>query len=120
MIQKDLFVTTINFMQERNEFETKFNDMICDEFEAGMCDLYGRHNEMLITLLAENFDYDASVIKDWIEYYIYELNFGKTWKQGCVTELVHTEQGLETVLDVPLSTPDELYAMLSKEACRYA
>lgn len=32
MISKDLFVETINFIKERNEFEIKLNDMLTEEY----------------------------------------------------------------------------------------
>ncbi len=44
--------------------------------------------------------------EDALSYYVYELNFGKKYEPGCVTE----ENG-----DIcPLSTPDELYDDLCK------
>lgn len=42
---------------------------------------------------------------DWIPYWIYELNYGADYRQGCVT--------LDNV-DVPLETVDELYDCLEE------
>ena len=117
MIKKDLFVKTINFLKERDGFQTKMNDMFTEEF--GDCSLYpyDGHTYMIIDLLAASFDYDDKVIKDWIEYYIYELYYGEDYTPGMVTELVKNEDGEDVEVDVPLATPEDLYDMLFDAAC---
>ena len=41
---------------------------------------------------------------NWIEYFCYELNFGKKWAEGCVTRKDGT--------DIKLETPEDLYNYL--------
>ena len=47
---------------------------------------------------------------------MFELDFGEKWKEGCVTE-TKTVDGKDVEVDVPLSTPEDLYDMLFKTAC---
>lgn len=113
MIKKDLFVKTINFLKEKDDFQTKVNDMFTKEF--GDCALYpyDGHTYMIINLLAASFDYDDNIIKDWIEYYIYELYYGEDWKPNMITETKIVD-GKEIKADIPLKTPEDLYDMLFK------
>lgn len=116
MIKKDLFIKTINFLKERDDFQTKINDIFIKEF--GDCNLYpyDGHAYMIVDLLAASFDYDNNIIKDWIEYYLYELYYGEYWKPNTVTETKIVD-GKEVEVDVPLKTPEDLYNMLFKTAC---
>lgn len=116
MIKKDLFVKTINFLKEKDNFQTKMNDMFNKEF--GDCFLYpyDGHTYIIVNLLAASFDYDDNIIKDWIEYYIYELYYGEDWKPNTVTEIKNVN-GKEVEVDIPLRTPEDLYDMLFKTAC---
>lgn len=41
---------------------------------------------------------------EWIEYFCYELDFGKEWREGLITENDGT--------DINLSTPENLYDYL--------
>jgi hypothetical protein len=117
MIKKDLFVKTINFLKEKDGFQTKVNDMFTEEFGDCFLYLYDGHTNTIVDLLAASFDYDDNVIKDWIEYYIYELCYGEDYTPGMVTELVKNEDGDDVEVDVPLATPEDLYDMLFDAAC---
>ena len=108
MIRKDLFVQTINFMQERNDAMDKINKVFTNEFEDSVFYPYFKYEAQLIKVLAASFDYDDDVIKDWIEYYCFDLDFGRQHKLGCVTD---------NLIPIPLGTPEELYDFLFKEAC---
>lgn len=43
--------------------------------------------------------------RDWISYWMWELNFGENWKPGTVTENGN---------DIPLKTIDDLWNLLTK------
>lgn len=116
MIKKDLFIKTINFLKGKDDFQTKINDMFTKEFGDCVLYPYDGHTYMIINLLAASFDYDDNIIKDWIEYYIYELYYGEYWKPNMVTETKIVD-GKEVEIDVPLKTPEDLYDMLFKTAC---
>jgi hypothetical protein len=116
MISKDLFVETLNFIKERNKFEKKFNSIVTEEY--GDCVFFpsDRWLDKVIQLLSAGFDYEDGVMSDWIYYFIYELDFGKKWEQGCVAETKMID-GKKVEIDIPLGTPENLYDMLFKTAC---
>lgn len=60
-------------------------------------------HELFPKMLAE-LTYDSS---DWISYYIYELNWGESWKEGMVTD--------KNGKDIPLKTTKDLYNLLLEE-----
>lgn len=110
MIKKELFVETIDFIKERSDAMTQLNKMFTEEFEDSVFYPYLRYENQLIRVLSASFDYDDEIIYDWISYYCFELDFGRKHKLGVVTN---------NGAPVPLGTPEELYDMLFKEACRY-
>ena len=116
MISKDLFVETINFIKERNEFEIKLNDMLTEEYNDCVFYPSDRWLNKVIQLLSAGFDYEDEIISDWIYYFIFELDFGEKWKEGCVTETKIVD-GKEVEIDIPLGTPENLYDMLFNTAC---
>lgn len=116
MISKDLFIETINFIKERDEFEKKFNSMLTEEYVDCVFFPSERWLNKVIQLLSAGFDYDDEIISDWIYYFIFELGFGKKWKEGYVTETKVVDDK-EVNVDVPLGTPENLYDMLFNTAC---
>lgn len=114
MIKKELFVQTINFIKERSDAMEKLNKAFTDEFIDSVFYPYLRYDNQLIKVLSASFDYDDEIIEDWILYYCFELDFGRSHKLGCVTEI---KNGIEMI--IPLGTPEELYDMLFAEACNY-
>lgn len=116
MISKDLFVETINFIKERNEFEIKLNDMLTEEYNDCIFYPSDKWLNKVVQLLSAGFDYEEEVISDWIYYFMFELDFGEKWKDGCVTEIKNVD-GKEVEIDIPLGTPEDLYDMLFKTAC---
>lgn len=108
MIKKDLFVQTINFIKERHDAMDKINKVFTDEFEDSVFYPYFKYESQMLKLLAASFDYDDDTIRDWIEYYCFELDFGRKHKLGDVTK---------NDVPIPLGTPEELYDMLFEDAC---
>ena len=54
-------------------------------------------NELVIEAIQSNFNYDPS---DWIGYYIYDLDWGKDWKEGAVTSIDGKDVKLKTLSDL--------------------
>lgn len=119
MIKKDLFVKTINFLKKKDDFQIKLNDMINEEFGECVFYPYDDHVSVIVKLLSASFDYDDDIIKDWIDYYIYEMCYGANWEPGAVTEIIKGADGNDVEVDIPLKTPEDLYNMLFKTACGY-
>jgi hypothetical protein len=114
MINKELFVETINFIKERDDAMDKINEVFSNEFGDSVFYPYLQYEHQVIKLLAASFDYDDDIMYDWISYYCFDLDFGRNHKLGDVTK---KQNGVETA--IPLGTPEELYDMLFKEACGY-
>ena len=60
-------------------------------------------NELVIEAIQSNFGNDPS---EWIWYYIYDLDWGKDWKEGTVTSIDGK--------DVKLKTLSDLYGILTE------
>ena len=97
---KNVFIETINFMKTRHDNEIVINNYLSTEFGDAIFYPYSNYEAQMIKVLEDIF----SDTGEWISYYIYELDFGRQWKTGCITE---------DGKDIPLSTPEELYDMLS-------
>ena len=100
-MKETIFLKIINDLKEQDRKDTKFHKA------AGKCCLMGNGfyydyslvlNSLLL-LLKEIFNDDSG----WIEYYIYELDYGKKYKEGCVTQ---------NKKNIPLATPKDLYNLL--------
>jgi len=103
-MKKELFVKTMNKIQSLNEEQHEFNDMlkkIDPEFGGGY--IYSKVIDFMIDILKElvNDKYDE------IGYYAWELDFGKSYKDGCITSLDGEV--------IKLSTPEELYDLIEKD-----
>ena len=109
MIKKDLFVETINFIRDRNDAMDKLNKVFTEEFEDSVFYPYFKYEVQMLKVLAASFDYDEAIIDDWISYFCFELDFGRKYQLGDVSEADGTP--------IPLGTPEELYDYLFKEAC---
>lgn len=95
MITKENFVKVINQLQEYQEKETSI-------YRAGL-DLT-EVNEPLIEAIFALLKYSTNDETELISYFCYDLNFGKDWYEGCVTD--------EDGTDIRLQTIDELYDVL--------
>jgi hypothetical protein len=97
-------------MKERNDAMAKINKLFTEEFWDSVFYPYFQYEAQLINILVASFDYDDVIIRDWIEYYCYELDFGRQHQLGDVEE---------NGVSISLGTPEELYDFLFEEACGY-
>lgn len=103
-MNKELFVYVINKMYELYQEQEKFNDilkMLDNDF--GGCLI---HNKT-ISLLEEILKKLVNDKYDYIGYYLWELDFGKEYKDGVITE---TDGSI-----IKLSNPEELYDLIISE-----
>ena len=105
-MNKELFVESINELQKQFDHDSKFGDILGKAFPGAFSanlvpDNHYIIEQMIKVLKIEMFDnHDHS----WIEYFIYELDFGKDYKSGCAT----FEDG--EIID--LSSAESLYNFL--------
>ena len=105
ILSKKEFVQIINQLKEVNDFveETnnkarKLNDaIISDFFNVGSLSI---SHEMIVLHLLEKMFNDSDIISYWL----YELDYGKKYKEGDITEIDGT------IIDI--STPEKLYDFL--------
>lgn len=103
MLSKEKFIEYMNFIKKMNESENRIQEVLQKEitdFRGGF--LYSNYEFMYVKLLKEIMD-DKN---DWIEYFLYDLDFGAKWETGSVVEMDGTE--------MPLGTVENLYDLLIK------
>lgn len=103
MLSKEVFVKCINFMKERSEAMDKVNQIFTDEFEDSVFYPYFKYEAMMGQVLKDAMHDEG----DWIEYFLYEGNYGEGLKPDSVTEADGTP--------IDITTPEKLYDFLVKE-----
>ena len=108
MITKKQFVKIINKLKKVNDFVNKTNDEARELDDAIISDFFNAQSlsishENIVVELLENMFNDAG---DVISWWIYDLEYGTKYKDGCITE----QDG--TIIDV--STAEKLYDYLIK------
>lgn len=105
MITKQEFVDIIDKLKEVNDFVNETNDkarklndaIILDFFNASSLSI---SHENIVVKLLENMFND----KDILSWWLYDLDYGRKYKDGYITEADRTE--------IDLSTPEKLYDYL--------
>lgn len=107
MITKERFIQIINRLENYNKLQEKINslfDECIDNKENDFCNAGSiciGHESVVVELLENMFD------TDMISYFIYELDYGKKYKAGCVLD--------ENMNEIDLSTPEKLYDYLVQD-----
>ena len=107
IISKDKFKEIINRLKSYDELQDKINDLFKDNIDNKEEDFMNAgsicigHESVVVYLLEKMFD------TDMISYFIYELDYGKKYKAGCVLDANMNE--------IDLSTAEKLYDYLIKE-----
>ena len=105
MISKEEFVKIINRLRETNDFVNHTNDEARKLQDAIESDFFNSmslaisHESIVVSLLENMFD-----CGDILGWWIYELDYGKKYKGGCITE----KNG--NIIDI--STVEKLYDYL--------
>ena len=106
IISKEEFVDIIEKLKKRQDFVNETNKKVKELNDAMMYDfdffdatsLYIAHDDIVINLLRAMFNLQDDDVLDW---WIYEQDFGRTYKDGDITEADGT------IID--LSTAEKLY-----------
>lgn len=104
-MNKELFVSTINSIQKQIEIDRKNSSMLQEMFpdDSIYC---GYNNSELFNALNKILKESMKDEYDWIDYFMYELDFGKKYYDGCVLDKD------KSIID--LSTAENLYEFLIK------
>ena len=106
MISKEKFVEIINRLKNYNELQNKINDLFKENIDNKEMDFMNArsicigHESVVVYLLERMFD------TDMISYFIYELDYGEKYKEGCVLD--------ENMNEIDLSTAEKMYDYLVK------
>lgn len=103
MLSKEIFVECINFMKDRSDAVDKINEVFTDEFEDSVFYPYFKYETMMGKVLKDTMCDE----NDWIEWYLYEQDYGRGVKPDSVTEADGTP--------IDLTTPEKLYDFLISE-----
>ena len=104
MISKEKFVEIINRLKNYNELQDKIDNLFKDNIENRERDFINAgsicigHESVVVYLLENMFDTDI------ISYWIYELDYGERYTEGCVLD--------ENMNNIDLSTAEKLYDYL--------
>ena len=106
MIKYEDFEKAIRFIDERAQAMSKLYKAFTDEFEDCIFYPYTRYETAMVELLvaATSEKYDT---EDDIYYFIYDLDCGREWKPGMVTD--------EDGNDIKMGTIRDLYDYIVKE-----
>ena len=107
MLSKEQFLKYIKRLQDVCEFDNAVSQLARDHhielFESGVSELVGLCIELLeITMNCFDENYDD------ISYFCLELDFGKLWEPGMVTDYDENKNSV----DVDFNTAEELYDYL--------
>ena len=107
IISKEKFVEIINRLKSYNELQNKINDLFKENIDNKEMDFMNAgsicvgHESVVVYLLENMFD------TDMISYWIYELDYGREYKDGYVQD----REGK----NIDISTAEKLYDYLIKE-----
>ena len=100
-IDKEYFTKIINNLQKQAEHDSKCSDAFSVILPNDYVSLYD--NSILFDTIINMLKVYFNDKFNWIEYYIYDLDYGKKYYHGCVK--IHDEP-------IDISTPEKLYDFL--------
>lgn len=105
LVNKNDFIEIINRLKDYRNLQDKINDLfkdLLDNKEQDFCNAGSiciGHESVVVKLLEDMFETDL------LSWWIYELDYGKEYKPGCLTE---------DDMEIDVSTADKLYDVLMK------
>jgi hypothetical protein len=104
MLSKKDFINAINDVEKVNRYQEGLNNYLRKNDVEGYIfqpDCSSTVINLLHNIMGEK-DKD-----EWIDYYCFELDFGKKWKEGTINI---------DGKDITLQTPEDLYNLLDNQA----
>lgn len=104
-MNKELFIESIESIKQQLEYDKKCNDafgiILPNDYISGY------DNHLVIEQLIKVLRYETLDDNDWIGHFIWELDFGSKWYDGCITD---------NGKNIKMKTTEDLWEMLDKEA----
>lgn len=105
MIDKEQFINAISDVESVYRYQEGLNNY----FRKNNVDGYIFQPDCSSTVIGLLHNTLGEKDKDgWIDYFCFELDFGKKWKEGTITEKDGT--------DIVLKTAEDLYNLLEKQS----
>lgn len=105
MIDKEQFINAISDVESVYRYQEGLNNY----FRKNNVDGYIFQPDCSSTVIGLLHNIFGVMDKDgWIDYFCFELDFGKKWKEGTITEKDGT--------DIVLKTAEDLYNLLEKQS----
>ena len=109
IISKELFIETINSIENQLKLDWENSDKLSEVYHSYV-EPYD--NSLLLNQLLSILNYNFGIDKNKcehgtdIEYFIWELDFGKKYSEGCYS--IHGES-------IPLATAEDLWNLLNRK-----
>ena len=100
MLNKEEFIKIINRLKEANDIQDRVNDIFREAEDNILCDFTNAgslmicHEDIVVELLENIFD------TDMISYWIYELDYGRDYIDGCIVDEHNEVVNIETAEDL--------------------
>lgn len=108
-MEKQLFIKTIEALRKQYEIDAHFaqtlSSLFPDSYSANLFYNNAAVDNILVEILQKTFNDDHS--HSWIEYFCFELDFGK--KNDTLKARDKNKK------EIPLTTPEDLYNLLISE-----
>lgn len=102
MLSKEVFINVIEDVKRKCDYQSELNDFFRNHGADGY--IFQPDCSETVLLLLENIFSDD--VDHMISYYCFELDFGRNWKPGTVTD--------PDGKDIKMETPEDLYAFLTE------
>ena len=104
MITKAMFIEIMNTIITLHREEEKFNSVLSEiDEEFGGCFIHNKSINVLVKILRDLTNDE----NDNIGYWLWELEFGEKYTEGCITEADGTP--------IPLKTIEDLWNLLKND-----
>lgn len=103
-LSREKFTEMLNFMKKKERYIQQLIELIQKNNLEFSYSPYDEYNSNIIDLLASLFENEDRA-KDWIAYWVYDLNYGDKYFDGCVSH---------GSTDIKLKTADDLFDYLTE------
>lgn len=108
-LNKKQFLAVLDALEKQYNKDERIDKFIMDEFNESSHFFFNEAHrvlwDQLVQLLCDSFPQPKHTFMDDIHYFIYELEFGKRWKSGMVSESDGT--------DIDMSSAEKLWNYLT-------
>ena len=106
-MKKKLFVETLEKLETQQNKDYKFAEILGQAFPNAFEANLLPDNDMIISQIIKLLEVDMEDENKWIDYFVYELDFGKNYKVGMITN--------EDKSEIDLSSSTMLWKFLKSE-----